>query len=105
MAVAFVAFRVSILYHSALSVDSLVQFARSENNLVVYAVAHAGSHAGHIRLPQEWGDMSNPNNVDAEWLYKVPASAGDAIVFTEAITHGAIPWTQQDSNRRTLFYK
>ena len=30
--------------------------------------------------------MSNPHNIDAEWLYKVPASAGDAIVFTEALT-------------------
>jgi hypothetical protein len=45
-----------------------------------------GTHTGHMKLPQEWGDMSNPNNLDAEWLYKVPASAGDAVVFTEALT-------------------
>ena len=27
------------------------------------------------------------------------------IRFTEALTHGAIPWTREDSSRRTLFYK
>lgn len=64
-----------------------------------------GSHNGHLKLPEEWGDMSSPINIDAEWLYKVPASAGDAVIFTEALTHGAIPWTQEDSSRRTLFYK
>jgi hypothetical protein len=25
--------------------------------------------------------------------------------FTEALTHGAVPWTATDSSRRTLFYK
>jgi hypothetical protein len=47
-----------------------------------------------MRLPHEWGDMSNPNNIDAEWLYKVPASAGDAIVFTEALTQCDRPFFQ-----------
>ena len=32
-------------------------------------------------------------------------SAGDVIIFTEALTHGAVPWTVEASSRRTLFYK
>jgi hypothetical protein len=35
---------------------------------------------------------------------RVPARPGDAIVFTEALTHGTLPWTA-DAARRTLFYK
>ena len=44
MEVAFVVFRVSVLYHCALSVDSLVKLASSENNLV-YAVAQEATQA------------------------------------------------------------
>jgi len=32
------------------------------------------------------------------------ARPGDAIVFTEALTHGTLPWTA-DTRRSTLFYK
>ena len=33
------------------------------------------------------------------------ADLNACIRFTEALTHGAIPWTREDSSRRTLFYK
>jgi hypothetical protein len=37
---------------------------------------------------------------------QVAASAGDAIIFTEACAHGTIPWEGgPDRERRTLFYK
>ena len=64
-----------------------------------------GSHTGHVAMPSEWRDMGNSDNLEAPWLYKVKASPGDAIIFTEALTHGAIPWTCPTSSRRTLFYK
>lgn len=64
-----------------------------------------GSHAGHVQMPDELRDMSCPTNLGAPWLYKVAARPGDAIVFTEALTHGAIPWTCATRSRRTLFYK
>ena len=34
----------------------------------------------------------------------MPARPGDAIVFTEALTHGTLPWSAE-APRRTLFYK
>ena len=35
---------------------------------------------------------------------RVPAAAGDAIVFTEALLHVTLPWTVA-STRTSLFYK
>jgi len=60
-----------------------------------------GSHKSNFPLPREWEDMthSHPNCVQA-----VPGKAGTAILFTEALTHGTMPWTQ-NRERRTLFYK
>eukprot|EP01047_Picozoa_sp_COSAG01_P033582 COSAG01_NODE_2477_length_7615_cov_7.259609_8_plen_52_part_00 len=49
-------------------------------------------------------DLSSATNYDAEWLQPVPAKAGDCIIFTEALTHGTMPW-RAHTDRRTLFYK
>lgn len=60
-----------------------------------------GTHKSNLPCPDAWRDMSggvNPN------ITRVPASAGDAIVFTETLTHGTLPWTV-DAPRRTVFYK
>ena len=35
---------------------------------------------------------------------RVPAKPGDAIIFTEALTHGTLPWQANDP-RLTVFYK
>ena len=41
-----------------------------------------------------------------DFVDRVTASAGDAIIFTEACQHGTVPWnTESDRERRTLFYK
>lgn len=37
-------------------------------------------------------------------LHQVPVQAGDAIIFTEALTHGSYPWTLP-FHRRVLFYR
>ena len=39
-------------------------------------------------------------------MQRIAASAGDAIIFTEACAHGTVPWEgPPDRERRTLFYK
>jgi hypothetical protein len=40
----------------------------------------------------------------AEVVRPVTCSAGDAIIFTEALTHGTLPWNSK-SQRRTIFLK
>ena len=38
------------------------------------------------------------------WLHHVPVTAGSAVIFTEALTHGTWPWTAE-SERRAIFLK
>ena len=35
----------------------------------------------------------------------VKAEAGDAIIFTEQLLHGTLPWSIPEHDRMTLFYK
>jgi hypothetical protein len=59
-----------------------------------------GSHKANLPYPREWADLETfmPH------MRKVTGPAGTAIVFTEALTHGALPWTGA-GERRTLFLK
>jgi hypothetical protein len=59
-----------------------------------------GSHKANFPCPPEiiHFERSGP------WVVHVPARAGSAILFTEALTHGTWPW-QLDTERRTLLYK
>jgi hypothetical protein len=59
-----------------------------------------GSHKANYPIPEEWKDLSkNPEGVKA-----VTGPAGTAILFTEALTHGTLPWRGRHE-RRTLFFK
>ena len=60
-----------------------------------------GTHKANLPLPEQWRDMSKGIHPSVK---RVPARPGDAIVFTEALTHGTLPWTA-DAARQTLFYK
>ena len=60
-----------------------------------------GTHKANLPLPEQWQDLSKGIYPSVQ---RVPARPGDAIVFTEALTHGTLPWTA-DTERRTLFYK
>ena len=60
-----------------------------------------GSHKSNVRLPPGWQDLRE--GVPA-CVTRVPAVPGDAVVFTEALTHGTLPWTA-DARRETVFYK
>ena len=60
-----------------------------------------GSHKSNVAMPSDWRDLTKGV---PDFVERIPAAAGDAIVFTEALTHGTLPWTV-DAPRRTLFYK
>ncbi len=62
-----------------------------------------GSHKSNIGLPSEWRIAKTQAEMP-EIVERVAVSAGDAIIFTEACSHGTVPWTGE-SERRTIFYK
>jgi hypothetical protein len=59
-----------------------------------------GSHKSNYVLPDDWRDLQNPQ----PFMRAVTGPAGTAIIFTEALTHGAMPW-RGARERRTLFLK
>lgn len=59
-----------------------------------------GSHKSNFPLPPEWRDLQQP----CPWVQAVPAPAGSVILFSEALTHGTLPW-RGSHPRRTLFFK
>ena len=64
-----------------------------------------GSHKSNIGLPAAWRHSKTQAEVP-DFVQRVAAAAGDAIIFTEACAHGTVPWEGKPSNeRRTLFYK
>jgi Phytanoyl-CoA dioxygenase (PhyH) len=59
-----------------------------------------GSHKANLELPAEWAALDDPHPI----VRAVTGRAGTAVVFTEALTHGTLPW-RGAGERRTLFYK
>lgn len=59
-----------------------------------------GSHKSNLPLPDEWQDLEHPHPC----VQEISGKAGTAIIFTEALTHGTMPWKGQHE-RRTLFFK
>ena len=59
-----------------------------------------GSHKANLPFPDEWKDLTDPHPA----VVRVTGPAGTAIVFTEALTHGPLPWAGEHE-RRTVFYK
>ena len=62
-----------------------------------------GSHKVNFELPSDW-KVSETQADLPEFVERVEAEAGDAIIFTEACAHGTVPWAG-DGERRTIFYK
>ena len=60
-----------------------------------------GTHKVNVEVPEGWNDLSQGVQ---DCVSRVAAKAGDAIIFTEALIHGTLPWTVEDT-RRTVFYK
>ena len=60
-----------------------------------------GSHKANLPFPESWRELSE----DRDGLVRaVTGPAGTAIVFTEAMTHGTLPW-RGTGERRTMFFK
>ena len=59
-----------------------------------------GSHKSNLPFPDQWRDLEHPHTC----VQMLTGKAGTAILFTEALTHGTLPWKGQQE-RRTLFYK
>ena len=59
-----------------------------------------GSHKSNYGFPNEWRELENSQ----PFITHITGPAGTAIIFTEALTHGTLPWHGADE-RRTLFYK
>lgn len=59
-----------------------------------------GSHKSNLPLPPELAYLDLPHPC----LQAIPVSAGSVTIFTEALTHGPLPWIGK-GDRRTLFYK
>lgn len=59
-----------------------------------------GSHKSAFPFPDEWRDLSDPHPV----VRRVTGPAGTAIIFSEALTHGTLPWKGREE-RRTVFMK
>lgn len=59
-----------------------------------------GSHKALYPVPRQWyGLNDNP-------MVKQPSvKAGDVIIFTEALTHGTMPWTNTHHERRSALLK
>ena len=61
-----------------------------------------GSHKSSMRLPRHFMDVAHP----AECVVHIPLNKGDAVIFTEALTHGALPWkSETDGERRAVLFK
>ena len=59
-----------------------------------------GSHKSGFPFPEAWRDLADPHPA----VRRVTGPAGTAIIFTEALTHGTLPWRGKDE-RRTVFFK
>jgi hypothetical protein len=58
-----------------------------------------GSHKSNMPFPERYKDLGNP----VEAVVQIPVAAGDVIVFTEALSHGALRWTAGHERRALLF--
>ncbi len=59
-----------------------------------------GSHKANLPVPKRFIELEETG----PWVVRVPVEAGDAILFSEACTHGTWPW-RATHERRSLLYK
>lgn len=57
-----------------------------------------GSHKANLPCPADIKTCA-----DMEHVYNPPLRAGDVLLFTEAATHGTLPWTAERTRRAALF--
>jgi hypothetical protein len=59
-----------------------------------------GSHKSNFACPSRIASFAHTG----PWLRPVAQKVGSAVIFTEALTHGTLPWTA-NHERRALFYR
>jgi hypothetical protein len=59
-----------------------------------------GSHKSNLPCPQPFKTLER----QGPWLHCPEAPAGSLVIFTEALTHGTLPWNA-DHERRSLLFK
>src|SRR5690606_19047212 len=59
-----------------------------------------GSHKALYKTPQKYYSVEN-NPI----AIQVPQKAGDVVIFTEALTHGTMPWRNKTGERRSVLLK
>jgi hypothetical protein len=68
-------------------------------------VDHPAGSGGFVCIPgSHKSGFGLPATFDHDLAVQVPLAAGDVVVFSEALTHGTLPW-QSAEERRTLVYK
>ncbi len=60
----------------------------------------AGSHKANLQCPEKMRKWEQYQ----EYVTEINAQAGDAVIFSEACTHGTLPWNG-DHQRRAILYK
>ena len=60
----------------------------------------SGSHKANVACPREMLQWEKYR----EFVTEINAEAGDAVIFSEACTHGTLPWNA-DHQRRAILYK
>lgn len=93
-------------YHDGRFFNGLVAVAFELNDVSAKDGGFAcipGSHKANLALPEDWRQSSSQEEM-SPMVNRVGVSAGDAIIFTEALSHGTVPWTGK-GERRTIFYK
>ena len=58
-----------------------------------------GSHKCNFALPLELRTYEQHQ----EFVKQIPCKAGDVVIFTEAVTHGTLPWQGEHQRRSILF--
>ena len=59
-----------------------------------------GSHKASFKMPDHLYQID-----DNPLVRQIPQRAGDALIFTEALTHGTWPWTDPNAQRRSVLMK
>jgi hypothetical protein len=62
-----------------------------------------GSHRASYSRPTHEGWTLPP--FDPGFVTVVPANQGDAIIFSEKLSHSTVPWASTERERRSVFYK
>lgn len=58
-----------------------------------------GSHKGNFRCPE----ALRRGEAYRDFVKQITCKAGDCVIFTEAVTHGTLPWTAGHQRRTALF--